>query len=84
DRERASPSTDPRGVRRRWRPSASGGGGVSRRRRCACGGAGEEAPAAGQSARALMQSGLRSCPESEDVWIKYLRKELTCVNKLKA
>ncbi|XP_062189942.1 uncharacterized protein LOC133892975 [Phragmites australis] len=36
------------------------------------------------AARALMQSGLRSCPESEDMWIEYLRMELTYLNKLKA
>jgi len=31
-----------------------------------------------------MQSGLRSCPQSEDMWIEYLRMELTYLNKLKA
>ena len=31
-----------------------------------------------------MQTGLRSCPESEDMWIEYLRMELTYLNKLKA
>ncbi|CAL5077459.1 unnamed protein product [Urochloa decumbens] len=36
------------------------------------------------AARALMQSGLRTCPESEDMWIEYLRMELTYLNKLKA
>ncbi|XP_062188250.1 uncharacterized protein LOC133891539 [Phragmites australis] len=36
------------------------------------------------AARALMLSGLRSCPESEDMWIEYLRMELTYLNKLKA
>uniref|UniRef100_A0A0D9WUM8 Suppressor of forked domain-containing protein n=1 Tax=Leersia perrieri TaxID=77586 RepID=A0A0D9WUM8_9ORYZ len=36
------------------------------------------------AARALMQTGLRSCPESEDMWIEYLRMELTYLNKLKA
>lgn len=36
------------------------------------------------AARALMQSGLRSCPQSEDMWIEYLRMELTYLNKLKA
>lgn len=36
------------------------------------------------AARALMQSGLRSCPDSEDMWIEYLRMELTYLNKLKA
>lgn len=36
------------------------------------------------AARALMQSGLRACPKSEDLWIEYLRMELTYLNKLKA
>ncbi|KAF8695551.1 hypothetical protein HU200_037397 [Digitaria exilis] len=36
------------------------------------------------AARALMQSGLRSCPQSEDMWVEYLRMELTYLNKLKA
>ncbi|KAJ7946306.1 U3 small nucleolar RNA-associated protein 6-like protein [Quillaja saponaria] len=36
------------------------------------------------AARVLMQSGLRMCPISEDLWIEYLRMELTYVNKLKA
>ncbi|XP_050214045.1 uncharacterized protein LOC126665322 [Mercurialis annua] len=36
------------------------------------------------AARALMQSGLRVCPNSEDLWIEYLRMELTYLNKLKA
>ncbi|KAJ1256845.1 hypothetical protein BS78_K286800 [Paspalum vaginatum] len=36
------------------------------------------------AASALMQSGLRSCPQSEDMWIEYLRMELTYLNKLKA
>lgn len=36
------------------------------------------------SARNLMWSGLRACPNSEDLWIEYLRMELTYVNKLKA
>lgn len=36
------------------------------------------------AARALMQSGLRACPNSEDLWIEYLRLELTYLNKLKA
>ncbi|KAJ1287354.1 hypothetical protein BS78_02G003400 [Paspalum vaginatum] len=36
------------------------------------------------AARALMQSGLRSCPHSEDMWVEYLRMELTYLNKLKA
>ena len=31
-----------------------------------------------------MQSGLRFCPQSEDMWIEYLRMELTYLNKLKA
>ncbi|XP_065880160.1 uncharacterized protein [Euphorbia lathyris] len=36
------------------------------------------------AARALMQSGLRICPTSEDLWVEYLRMELTYLNKLKA
>ncbi|KAE8736232.1 L-ascorbate oxidase-like protein [Hibiscus syriacus] len=36
------------------------------------------------AARALMQSGLRICPSSEDLWVEYLRMELTYLNKLKA
>lgn len=36
------------------------------------------------AARALMQNGLKSCPESEDLWVEYLRMELTFLNKLKA
>ncbi|XP_072955999.1 uncharacterized protein [Typha angustifolia] len=36
------------------------------------------------AARALMQRGLRTCPKSEDLWIEYLRMELTYLNKLKA
>ena len=36
------------------------------------------------AARALMQSGLRVCPTSEDLWVEYLRMELTYLNKLKA
>ncbi|KAK1325073.1 hypothetical protein QJS10_CPA01g00862 [Acorus calamus] len=36
------------------------------------------------SARSLMQSGLRACPNSEDLWVEYLRMELTYLNKLKA
>lgn len=36
------------------------------------------------SARALMQNGLRVCPKSEDLWVEYLRMELTYLNKLKA
>ena len=35
------------------------------------------------AARALMQNGLRECPTSEDLWIEYLRMELTYLNKLK-
>lgn len=35
------------------------------------------------AARALMQSGLRACPTSEDLWVEYLRMELTYLNKLK-
>lgn len=36
------------------------------------------------AARALMQNGLRACPTSEDLWVEYLRMELTYLNKLKA
>jgi U3 small nucleolar RNA-associated protein 6 len=36
------------------------------------------------AARALMQSSLRFCPQSEDMWIEYLCMELTYLNKLKA
>ncbi|GAU18402.1 hypothetical protein TSUD_202910 [Trifolium subterraneum] len=36
------------------------------------------------AARALMQAGLRVCPTSEDLWVEYLRMELTYLNKLKA
>nr|GMD85995.1 U3 small nucleolar RNA-associated protein 6 homolog [Ipomoea batatas] len=36
------------------------------------------------AARALMQRGFRACPSSEDLWIEYLRMELTYLNKLKA
>ncbi|XP_078428629.1 U3 small nucleolar RNA-associated-like protein [Wolffia australiana] len=36
------------------------------------------------AARALMQRGLRECPNSEELWIEYLRMELTYLNKLKA
>ncbi|KAI4298713.1 hypothetical protein L6164_032239 [Bauhinia variegata] len=36
------------------------------------------------AARALMQEGLRICPTSEDLWVEYLRMELTYLNKLKA
>lgn len=36
------------------------------------------------AARAIMQSGLRACPNSEDLWVEYLRMELTYLNKLKA
>ncbi|CAN6901082.1 hypothetical protein Bca4012_093599 [Brassica carinata] len=35
------------------------------------------------AARALMQNGLRVCPNSEDLWVEYLRMELTYLNKLK-
>jgi U3 small nucleolar RNA-associated protein 6 len=31
-----------------------------------------------------MQAGLRVCPTSEDLWVEYLRMELTYLNKLKA
>ncbi|XP_042376383.1 U3 small nucleolar RNA-associated protein 6 homolog [Zingiber officinale] len=34
------------------------------------------------AARALMQNGLRTCPDSEDLWLEYLRMELTYLNKL--
>ncbi|KAI4372299.1 hypothetical protein MLD38_010545 [Melastoma candidum] len=36
------------------------------------------------TARNLMLRGLRHCPTSEDLWIEYLRMELTYFNKLKA
>ena len=36
------------------------------------------------AARALMQGGIRVCPTSEDLWVEYLRMELTYINKLKA
>ncbi|XP_060175737.1 uncharacterized protein LOC132606313 [Lycium barbarum] len=36
------------------------------------------------AARALMHSGLRACPTSEELWVEYLRMELTYLNKLKA
>ncbi|KAJ4753404.1 U3 small nucleolar RNA-associated protein 6-like protein [Rhynchospora pubera] len=36
------------------------------------------------AARALMQSGLRSCPQSHDLWIEFLRMELTFLAKLRA
>ncbi|GAV90223.1 U3_assoc_6 domain-containing protein [Cephalotus follicularis] len=36
------------------------------------------------AAHALMLSGLRMCPASEDLWVEYLRMELTYLNKLKA
>lgn len=36
------------------------------------------------AARALMQHGLRECPTSEELWVEYLRMELTYLNKLKA
>ncbi|WJX70448.1 hypothetical protein P8452_54560 [Trifolium repens] len=36
------------------------------------------------AARALMQAGLKVCPTSEDLWVEYLRMELTYLNKLKA
>lgn len=36
------------------------------------------------AARALMQNGLRVCPNSDDLWVEYLRMELTYLNKLKA
>lgn len=34
------------------------------------------------AARALMQNGLRTCPDSEDLWLEYFRMELTYLNKL--
>lgn len=37
-----------------------------------------------EAARAIMQNGLRVCTTSEDLWIEYLRMELTFLNKLKA
>ncbi|KAL6573836.1 hypothetical protein OROHE_001378 [Orobanche hederae] len=36
------------------------------------------------AARALMLNGLRSCPSFEDLWVEYLRVELTYITKLKA
>lgn len=36
------------------------------------------------AARALMLNGLRVCSNSEDLWVEYLRMELTYLNKLKA
>ncbi|CAH9079524.1 unnamed protein product [Cuscuta europaea] len=36
------------------------------------------------AARALMQRGFRACSSSEDLWVEYLRMELTYLNKLKA
>jgi U3 small nucleolar RNA-associated protein 6 len=36
------------------------------------------------AARALMLNGLRVCSNSEDLWVEYLRMELTFLNKLKA
>ncbi|CAE6172083.1 unnamed protein product [Arabidopsis arenosa] len=36
------------------------------------------------AARALMLNGLRVCSNSEDLWLEYLRMELTYLNKLKA
>ncbi|KAF5193942.1 U3 small nucleolar rna-associated protein 6-like protein [Thalictrum thalictroides] len=35
------------------------------------------------AARALMMEGLRQCPSSEDLWVEYLRMELTYLYKLK-
>ncbi|XP_010666961.2 uncharacterized protein LOC104884066 [Beta vulgaris subsp. vulgaris] len=37
-----------------------------------------------RAAHVIMQMGLRSCPSSEDLWVEFLRMELTCLNKLKA
>lgn len=36
------------------------------------------------AARAHMQRALRVCPKSEDLWVEYVRMELTYINKLKA
>ncbi|GAB2231588.1 hypothetical protein Drorol1_Dr00010597 [Drosera rotundifolia] len=36
-----------------------------------------------EAARVIMQSALRACPGSEDLWVEYLRMELTYLNKLK-
>lgn len=36
-----------------------------------------------RAAQVIMQMGLRSCPTSEDLWVEFLRMELTCLNKLK-
>ncbi|GFP90177.1 U3 small nucleolar RNA-associated protein 6 [Phtheirospermum japonicum] len=36
------------------------------------------------AARSLMLSGLRMCPSSQDLWVEYLRMELTYLTKLKA
>ncbi|CAO2816440.1 unnamed protein product [Amaranthus hypochondriacus] len=36
-----------------------------------------------KAAHVLMQMGLRSCPTSEDMWVEFLRMELTWLNKLK-
>lgn len=36
------------------------------------------------TARALMHTGLRACPTSVDLWVEYIRMELTYLNKLKA
>ncbi|KAM7260990.1 hypothetical protein ACFE04_026465 [Oxalis oulophora] len=36
-----------------------------------------------EAAHALMLNGLRVCPKSEDLWVEYLRMELTYLNKLK-
>ncbi|GAB2212064.1 hypothetical protein Droror1_Dr00025408 [Drosera rotundifolia] len=36
-----------------------------------------------EAARVMMQSALRACPGSEDLWVEYLRMELTYLTKLK-
>jgi U3 small nucleolar RNA-associated protein 6 len=36
------------------------------------------------AARSLMQRGLRMCPKSEQLWLEYLRMELTYAQRLKA
>lgn len=37
-----------------------------------------------ESARALLQAGLRNCPSSEDLWLDYVRFELSYAHKLLA
>ncbi|KAL2923067.1 U3 small nucleolar RNA-associated protein 6-like protein [Bienertia sinuspersici] len=36
-----------------------------------------------RAAHVIMQMGLRSCPTSEDLWVEFMRMELTYLNKLK-